>query len=304
MGNHNPFCLVSDAIIAEILRKKQLLEGFPDYYLHSGHNRIKFWQREAAKHSVSLELEGYDTTTIRGRKAKAKESGKCRKNLRRALSWGIKNYQGELDEDFIRGIGLKVDPDSNSLGYRNERVRITGATCSPPAPEKLPREMGCFLLENESLNNIIDKALHSHFHLTRIHPFLDGNGRTSRLVQNVMLEDSGFFPVRITEDERKEYVHLLDRAVYSYVTSRATLGERDLNKLKKMYDSFTKGDLTQKEKRYYLNTARNLAKAKMTPEQNEFYNFVALKIRDVLQKESERLFSGHKKAQIAGLKNP
>ena len=164
----------------------------PDYHLLDSNRRKKALQKEANKHSVSIELEGYDTSSTHGRREKSAEQNRSIRQLTTAFELGLQNYTGELDEDFIRGIGMKIDPISNEKGYRTEKVRVSGAIWSPPSPEKLDRELSVFLFENKCLDNVLEQSLHAHFHIARIHPFLDGNGRTARLVQNIMYNKLDF----------------------------------------------------------------------------------------------------------------
>ncbi len=51
-----------------------------------------------------------------------------------------------------------------------------------------------------------------HGELVKIHPFIDGNGRTSRLIMNMELMRSGYVPVIIKKDNRLKYYETLDKA--------------------------------------------------------------------------------------------
>lgn len=76
MANNN-FNLVNDCILREIKRKKELLTSNPHFHLNTCRRRKKALQKEAAKHSVSLEMEGYGTTNSEGRRLKAREQKRC-----------------------------------------------------------------------------------------------------------------------------------------------------------------------------------------------------------------------------------
>lgn len=286
--------LVSKGIVQEILRKKQLLEKSPDYFIHYSNGRKKSLRNESNRHSVSLELQIYDTKSREGRKIKAKEHNKCLRDLTDAINWGLRNYSGELSEGFIKGIAVRIEPDLNSEGYRKEKVRIMGSVWSPPSPEKIEREMPIFIFENSCLDNIIAQSVHAHFHIARIHPFIDGNGRTARAVQNIMLENAGFFPADIKISERLEYIHLLDSAINSYKLAEGNLDSGSLQRVNQLYEALKKPELSEKEREYCKSLAFDIGKKKMTKEQSEFYNFVALKVRDRLKEESERLYRGRK----------
>ena len=291
------FRLVDEGIIKEILRKKQLMEKDPNYHLHYSNGKKKSMKKEADKHSVSLELEMYDTKTAYGRKRKSRENIRCRRNLSNAMDWGLSHYSGELSQDFIKQMGYLIEPNLNSEGYRSNKVRIVGAAWSPPSPEKIEREIGIFLLENSCLDNVIEKAVHNHFHLARVHPFNDGNGRTARAIQNIVLEHSGFFPMVIKPSEKIDYLHLLDSAVGSYKVAEGNLTLKDSNKLNRIYESFNNPPLTEKEEQYRKSLVLDIMGARMAVEQRTFYNFMVLKLRDVLVNESERLYKESRKSK-------
>ena len=58
----------------------------------------------------------------------------------------------------------------------------------------------------------IIRAALLHGELVKIHPFVDGNGRTSRLVMNLSLMNSGYLPVIVKKENRLEYYNALDKA--------------------------------------------------------------------------------------------
>jgi len=58
----------------------------------------------------------------------------------------------------------------------------------------------------------VEMAALAHYKLVFIHPFVDGNGRTSRLLMNFILMQAGFPPVIIPVEERSRYYHVLQQA--------------------------------------------------------------------------------------------
>lgn len=288
------FRLVNESILKEIDRKKKMLESVPDYHIHYSNGRKKNIQKEANKHSVSLELEMYDTNTSKGRKLKAREQNYCEKNLEIALNWALENYTGEITDDFIKKVGEKIDPRSNSRGYRSDRVIVVGAQWSPPSPEKVEREMRYFAFENSCLENSIEKAIHAHFNLARIHPFSDGNGRTARLLQNIMLEHFGFLPATIRVSDRIEYLHLIDSAVASYKVAEGSFGEIEEYAYRELLRNLSEGLCSDKQQHFCRSTALKILNAKTTTEQHDFYNFIAFKIRDEFQQVWERIYHERK----------
>ncbi len=119
--------------------------------------------------------------------------------------WNIKN---------IHQLILK-DIDSENAGkYREENVRIKGAYHIPPDYIIIPELMEKLIINYENWNKYhpIIRAALIHGELVKIHPFVDGNGRASRLVMNLSLMNSGYLPVIIKKNKRLEYYNALDKA--------------------------------------------------------------------------------------------
>jgi len=119
--------------------------------------------------------------------------------------WNIKS---------IHQLILKDIDDENAGRYRRENVTIKGATHIPPDYLKVPELMETLVLSYEHWNEfhpIIQAAL-LHGELVKIHPFVDGNGRTSRLLMNLDLMNHGYNPVIIKKEDRLEYYEALDKA--------------------------------------------------------------------------------------------
>ena len=119
--------------------------------------------------------------------------------------WNIKN---------IHQLILKDIDNENAGRYRKENVTIKGATYIPPDYLKVPELMEKLILTYNTWNEyhpIIQAAL-LHGELVKIHPFVDGNGRTSRLLMNLDLMNSGYNPVIIKKESRLKYYEALDKA--------------------------------------------------------------------------------------------
>lgn len=96
--------------------------------------------------------------------------------------------------------------------YRNVEVRISGAGHKPPAPSEMYRQIKNFYadLPYKTGLNAIELAAWTHAEFVRIHPFVDGNGRTSRMLMNYQLMTQGFLPVSIAKENRLEYFDALE----------------------------------------------------------------------------------------------
>ena len=120
----------------------------------------------------------------------------------------------KIDEDYvlqIHKIILSGINDTNAGFYRSVRVRISGSQTILPNPLKVPdlmREFGKWLLEKS--DDVLLKAIEAHYRLVSIHPFVDGNGRTARLLLNSMLLESGYVPIIIRKIDRKRYLSALE----------------------------------------------------------------------------------------------
>ena len=113
----------------------------------------------------------------------------------------IKNIHNILMENIIPG-GI----------YRNVDVYISGAEHTPPSPTEMYQQIKNFyfdLLEKKFVNEI-ELAAWTHAEFVRIHPFVDGNGRTARLIMNYQLMKKGFLPISIKKESRLEYFNTLE----------------------------------------------------------------------------------------------
>ena len=98
---------------------------------------------------------------------------------------------------------------------RNAGVRIAGANFTPPNAQKvspLLDELISFVVENPLSLNVIELATVFHHKFVWIHPFFDGNGRTVRLVMNLLLMKEGFPPAIILKNDRSKYYAGLNSA--------------------------------------------------------------------------------------------
>ena len=119
--------------------------------------------------------------------------------------WNIKS---------IHQLILKDIDNEHAGRYRKENVTIKGATHIPPDYIKVPELMEKLILTYKTWNKYhpIIRAALLHGELVKIHPFVDGNGRTSRLLMNLDLMNSGYNPVIIKKESKLKYYEALDKA--------------------------------------------------------------------------------------------
>jgi Fic family protein len=95
--------------------------------------------------------------------------------------------------------------------YSPHPRRIAGSPVIFPNPLKIPQLMKEFGAWLSSAASTPEGAFEGHFRLTAIHPFNDGNGRTARLLMNLMLIRGGYPPIAVGPEERKTYLDALER---------------------------------------------------------------------------------------------
>ena len=97
--------------------------------------------------------------------------------------------------------------------YRNSQVFISGAKHVPPNANKVFDKMNEFInMINNSWGNLhpVESAALIHAYLVQIHPFVDGNGRTARLIMNLHLMKYGYPIIIIELIDKAKYCALLD----------------------------------------------------------------------------------------------
>lgn len=144
-----------------------------------------------------------------------------------------------VSETFIRSLNQIVmrDIDREWAGkYRNSGVIIGGADHTPSDALEIPKlmqELVSWVGENQKKMHPVELASILHHKLVYIHPFFDGNGRTSRLVMNIILMQSGFPLVIVLKNDRRRYYRTLalaDKENYApFVNFIARTVERTLD---------------------------------------------------------------------------
>lgn len=107
-----------------------------------------------------------------------------------------------------------IDPEAHRRhpnSFRTTVVQVGSYIC--PAPERLPYLIENFFFHLNSIRNPIVRAIYCHHELVRIHPFCDGNGRTSRMAKNWILLFDLFPPIFINDaQEKRDYVKSLNNS--------------------------------------------------------------------------------------------
>lgn len=120
-----------------------------------------------------------------------------------------------LDESVIKNIHALVlmdRPEDKGI-YRRIPVRIMGAYTEPVQPYLIEPNIRELLAENKlrrETMNPIERIARFHLEFEGIHPFIDGNGRTGRLLLNLDLIRNGYPPINVKFTDRKRYYDAFD----------------------------------------------------------------------------------------------
>jgi len=160
----------------------------------------------------------------------------------------------------------KIDKENAGV-YRRVPVRISGSAVVMPNPRKVQDLMDEFFswLRKEDKMHAVQLASEAHYRFATIHPFTDGNGRTARLLMNLILMMRGYPPAIIRKNDRLAYIKSLEKpqlvngegdSKNDYLKLIATSVERSLNIYLKAID----GEVEEPENEKLLKIGE-LAKA-------------------------------------------
>ena len=144
----------------------------------------------------------------------------------------------------IHALILRGIDRENAGRYRTVPVLISGSRHMPPQPYLIEKQMEDFMLRFREMEasgtHPVDIAAYLHDELVRIHPFIDGNGRTSRLLMNLYLLRHGYVMILLKGDTESKlrYYKALET---SHVDKKATpfrllVEEAELAALKRYID--------------------------------------------------------------------
>lgn len=191
-----------------LLRKRLRLEWSPDARAIEHHTR--------SLHETQIVL---DSMTMDGKSLPQHCETMGRRGAMRYLdsivakneslsAWQIRN---------VHNVVLKGRVGEEACRYRHVNVAIAGARTTPPDFLDLPAELAALIewhARGEHMHPVA-RAAELHTRFVKIHPFMDGNGRTGRLLLNVELMKSGYPPAVIRNEDRAAYCGSLDDACVS-----------------------------------------------------------------------------------------
>ena len=210
-----------ESILLQIHRKKAELD-----------NRRPLTEGEAARLNEEFLVEyTYNSNAIEGNTLTLRETDLVLRGLtidRKPLKDHLEAVGHKEAFDFVRELVKDNAPVSERIikqihslvladkkddrgVYRRVQVRIMGTQHEPVQPYLIQSKMEQ-LLQNytESDEDIITKLARFHIEFEKIHPFIDGNGRTGRLLVNLELMKAGYPPIDIKFTDRIAYYNAFD----------------------------------------------------------------------------------------------
>jgi len=181
-----------DDLIPEI---DGVTQNFQNHFGYTDYVRSKLFEharRDANRHNNALELDSNLETLSR---------------VNNACTYAVQNFQGELSHQFIRDVAYRVDPNNlwYSDGWRDDQRH--SVNIGARMEELLYRVNG-----EGDFNDVhpLQRIGEFHYGMLEVHPFIDGNGRTTRILNNVLMEHHGYAPFLVRSEDRSTYISLLE----------------------------------------------------------------------------------------------
>ena len=128
--------------------------------------------------------------------------------------WGRARPGLRLDHSILRRLhefvtrGTMEHPGE----YRRQQVWIGGSAHIPPAPSEIAPLLDETFSQCRTVREPVLRSVFLHHRLVFVHPFLDGNGRTTRLAANLVSMSAGYPPVVLRVGDRRRYYACLEEA--------------------------------------------------------------------------------------------
>jgi Fic family protein len=165
----------------------------------------------------------------------------------------------ELDEKVILEIHKIILKNISAIDagqYRNVNAMIMGAVHLPPPAVKIPKLMMEFIewyYEYKSKLSIVELAGWVHYKMVYTHPFIDGNGRTARLLMNLLLIQNGYPPAVILNIDRRKYYQALKEADREHYNNYFNFIGRSIERSLLIYLNTLKSKNDKKDRYGYIS---------------------------------------------------
>ncbi len=115
------------------------------------------------------------------------------------------NHIEVIDEKTLYRVHKSISADLISKEdegvIRNRAVRISGTEYTPPRSMiEIKLELANILTTQEQIKNPLERAVYLHCNLARLQPFIDGNKRTARVMESIVLMNAGIIPIYSISD--------------------------------------------------------------------------------------------------------
>ena len=158
-------------------------------------------------------------------------------NTKEALELIFNNKIRINKEDIIKLHRILVKNTGVEFGFKKIPNELLGRNVKTTPPEHVEKEIENLIEQYHKENNIhpLQKAISFHGKFEKIHPFDDGNGRTGRLLTNIILIEKGYPPLIIRKTQRIAYFKALDSFDNGYEDK---LKRFFIEKFKNTYEKF------------------------------------------------------------------
>lgn len=226
----------------EVYKNQNVLKKASEHFMDLDvHNSTALEGNTLTRAEVSVFLE--NGITVHGKKFNDFVEVK---NYNETLIWLKKNIQNrdlELSILLIKKIHFMVTngvlvledrPEENFSGrFRDDVVFLRTTTHVPPDSDLieglLEKEIEDYYQRLDSGYGVLESACIFHRQFERIHPFFDGNGRTGRILLNLLIIQDGYPFLTIGLDDRVEYFEALENDCFYEFATRL---------MAKLYDGF------------------------------------------------------------------
>lgn len=138
------------------------------------------------------------------------EDAKMLKNLYNTFISELEYIHKEKNQEIIdertlfrvhQSISTGLVSNEESGGLRARAVRISGTDYIPPKNrQEIESKLNEILFQQDEYTNPLEKAVYLHCNLARLQPFIDGNKRTARMIESIVLMNAGIIPVYSSKD--------------------------------------------------------------------------------------------------------